>query len=102
MDEFCWGEMYEGFSCYGGTLHISCKGALEDASAMRGHIGSTIVTFDKNGDGDADAVLGDNSCNNLVYYRNGGNSDYAEMDDKDSTFPKIRSNSTCPHFLQHF
>lgn len=94
--------MYEGFSCYGGTLHISCKGALEDASAMRGHIGSTIVTFDKNGDGDADAVLGDNSCNNLVYYRNGGNSDYAEMDDKDSTFPKIRSNSTCPHFLQHF
>jgi len=88
VDEYCWGEMYEGFSCGGGTLHVSCKGALEDASAMRMHIGSTIVTFDKNGDGDADAVLGDNSCNNLIYYRNGGSAEYAEMDDKDSTFPK--------------
>ena len=88
VDEYCWGEMYEGFSCNGGSLHVSCKGALEDASAMRSHIGSTIVTFDKNGDGDKDAVLGDNSCDNLVYYRNGGSVDYAEMDDKDSTFPK--------------
>ena len=88
VDEYCWGEMYEGFSCGGGALHVSCKGALEDANDQRMHIGSTIVTFDKDGDGDADAVLGDNSCNNLVYYRNGGSVDYAEMDDKDSTFPK--------------
>ncbi len=88
IDEYCWGEMYEGFSCGGGSLHVSCKGALDDANNLRGHIGSTIVTFDKDGDGDADAVLGDNSCDNLVYYRNAGTADYAEMDDKDSTFPK--------------
>ncbi|MGB4833298.1 MAG: T9SS type A sorting domain-containing protein [Chitinophagales bacterium] len=87
LNELCWGSLYEGFTCYGGDLHVACKGgdAVEDENeGERAHIGSTIVTYDQDGDGDVDAILGDNSCNNLVYYRNGGSASSAEMDEKDS------------------
>ena len=89
VQEICWGELYEGFSCYGGDLHVICKGdaTAENAEKEALHIGSTIVTFDKDGDGDADAILGDNSCDNLVYYRNGGDMDYASIDSKDTLWP---------------
>lgn len=87
LNELCWGSLYEGFSCYGGDLHVACKGGDEvtpENEGSRAHIGSTIVTFDKDGDNDVDAILGDNSCNNLVYYHNGGTVASAEMDYKDT------------------
>ncbi|HRG28883.1 MAG TPA: VCBS repeat-containing protein, partial [Chitinophagales bacterium] len=87
LNELCWGSLYEGFTCYGGDLHVACKGGdatEEETENTRAHIGSTIVTYDQDGDGDVDAILGDNSCNNLVYYRNGGSVSSAEMDKKDS------------------
>jgi hypothetical protein len=86
LNEFCWGSLFEGFSCYGGTLHVSCKGGPESFSEEgdRAHIGSTIVTYDQDGDLRMDAILGDNTCNNLVYYHNGGTTESAEMDYKDT------------------
>jgi len=104
LTEFCWGLIYEGFSCYGGDLHIACKGSPEvaESGSERLHIGSTIVTMDYDGDGDHDALLGDNSCNNFVYYRNGGDASYAEMDFKDTLWQQNGVEFNMPVFPAAF
>ena len=91
LNQFCWGDLYEGFGCGGGTLHVVCKGEADNvAIATRElHIGSTILTLDMDGDEDKDAILGDNSCRSLVYYRNDGDVEYAEMGYKDTVFPNF-------------
>ncbi|MFI5173054.1 MAG: T9SS type A sorting domain-containing protein [Chitinophagales bacterium] len=100
LNQFCWGELYEGLSCEGGDLFVVCKGGAdnEEANARELHIGSTILPFDKDGDGDKDAVIGDNSCTNFVYYRNGGSPDYAQMVYKDPEFPSNTVSYDSPTF----
>ncbi len=101
LDEYCWGELFEEASCEGAVLYVVCKGGDEQPQAFSKeqlHIGSTIVTFDRDGDGDKDAIIGDNTCNNLVYYRNGGSAEYAQMVYRDSEFPS----STVSFYLSNF
>ncbi len=96
--EYCWGMLYEGFSCGGGDLGIVCKGGPDNVMARELHTGSTSLTFDKDGDGDKDLILGDNSCNNLVYYLNGGDNEFAEMVSKDTLFPSNTLSYYAPDF----
>lgn len=96
--EYCWGMLYEGFTCSGGDLGIVCKGGPDNDMARELHTGSTSLTFDKDGDGDKDLILGDNSCNNLVYYKNGGDNESAEMISKDTLFPTNTLSYYVPDF----
>lgn len=96
--EYCWGMLYEGFSCGGGDLGIVCKGGPDANIARELHTGSTSLTLDKDGDGDKDLILGDNSCNNLVYYLNGGDNEFAEMVSKDTLFPSNTVSYFAPDF----
>lgn len=102
--EYCWGELFEEASCDGATMFVSCKGADESPRSFREelHIGSTIVTFDRDGDGDKDAIIGDNLCNNLVYFKNGGDADYAQMNYRDSEFPATSVSFNLPLFPATF
>lgn len=86
--EFCWGLINEAAVCSGAELGISCKGGdAADQNSDRLHVGSTVLLFDQDNDGDKDLILGDVSCDNLVYYENGGSADFAEMIWKDTLFP---------------
>ncbi|HNJ88888.1 MAG TPA: T9SS type A sorting domain-containing protein [Chitinophagales bacterium] len=88
--EYCWGEIFEEASCAGATMNVACKGGGDMSAASEAkielHIGSTIVTYDTDGDGDHDAMIGDNLCNNIVFFRNGGTTDFAQMSSKDTAF----------------
>ncbi|MBC8047895.1 MAG: T9SS type A sorting domain-containing protein, partial [Fimbriimonadaceae bacterium] len=99
--DYCWGEINEGASCTGADLGIACKGNVDeiiDLTNARMHVGSTVLAFDKDGDNDKDLVLGDVTCSNLVYYKNGGDVAYAEMVSKDTSFP---SNTVSVKFREY-
>lgn len=84
--DYCWGEIFEGATCDGADLGVECLGeGSEEQSRM--HVGSTILVFDKDLDGVQDMVLGDVSCDNLVYYQNGGTPGFASMVSKDTLYP---------------
>ena len=83
----CWGNIFEEESCDGAILGATCLGISETADEQRLHVGSTILVFDRDKDGDQDLVLGDVSCDNLVYYENGGSPLTANMVSKDPAFP---------------
>ncbi len=100
--EYCWGALYEGFTCGGGDLGIVCKGGADEVAQREMHSGSTSLTFDKDEDGDKDLILGDNSCNNLVYYLNGGDSETATMTSKDTLFPSNTLSYFAPVFPASF
>jgi hypothetical protein len=90
----CWGRFYESgllpcksdlspdlTTCQNGLL----GGAVEERDGL--HPGSTLLTFDQNGDGDMEILLGDVSfdCLNLLF--NGGSAAQAWMTAQDETFP---------------
>lgn len=88
IEDYCWGKINEGAVCSGAELGISCIGGhTEEYEHSRMHVGSNILVYDQDNDGDKDMILGDVSCDNLVYYENGGSADYANMIWKDTLFP---------------
>jgi hypothetical protein len=87
IHSYCWGRLFEGATCSGADLGVDCLGE-PDMEAERLHVGSTIILFDQDIDGDQDIILGDVSCDNLVFYENGGTPELADMVSKDTLFPQ--------------
>lgn len=88
----CWGRFYES----GVTEAVemspridSCAGVPNWMPPGRGarHAGSTILTLDKDNDGDKEVLLGDISFNNITLLTNGGNKDTAHMTAQELFFP---------------
>lgn len=85
LETSCWGQFYE--SGLESTLTLNmCDDGGRMASSER-HPGSTVLTFDMDGDNDREILLGDISFNNLVLGVNGGNAQQAHVTSQDTNFP---------------
>ncbi|HND87861.1 MAG TPA: VCBS repeat-containing protein, partial [Saprospiraceae bacterium] len=112
LQDRCWGRFYE-------SGQIRCKNSLSNNSATcadsltggvvedRGgepkrHPGSTVMTYDQNGDGVKEVVLGDVSfdCLNMMF--NGGTPTHAWMIAQDTAFPSYDESVDLPVFPVSF
>ncbi|MCC7050703.1 MAG: T9SS type A sorting domain-containing protein [Bacteroidia bacterium] len=88
LEDPCWGKVEEDANSNAVYLNISCRGGSappEDQSVL--HSGSTIFSFDSDGDGDMDVVLGDISFSKVDFLLNGGNKLDALITQQDTAFP---------------
>lgn len=84
----CWGQVLEDPNLPDISLNISCKSGDSDASAVAQlHPGSTVLAFDRDGDIDKEALIGDISSIGMQMLYNAGNPDIAFIDSLDATFP---------------
>ncbi len=84
----CWGKLLENSGTNVLSLNVSCKGITGgQISNETRHSGSTVTTFDRDGDGDKEALIGDLSYPDLVFVRNAGDSNNALMDTVDYHYP---------------
>lgn len=94
LEDECWGDFYEsGFiacnNCLSPVNGLCCNGfadAAPDTEEKR-HPGSTVMLYDKDGDGDKEVVLGDISFGCLNMMTNGGTPADAWMVQQDTAFP---------------
>lgn len=91
----CWGKLFEnGLEKCRSKLSPSpdicavpfTSGDLEDRDAA--HPGATVLTFDRDNDGDKDVLIGNISFDCLNFLVNGGTPQNAWMVDQDTIFPK--------------
>lgn len=96
LQDRCWGRFYESgqVRCKNSLSMIatecadSLRGPLEDRSGdPTRHPGSTVMTYDQDGNGTKEVVLGDVSFNCLNMMTNGGTPSEAWMVAQDTAFP---------------
>lgn len=92
LKDNCWGRFYEsGISEFIdlSSDEDSCSNMLWEAGVdeERLHVGSTLLTFDKDNDGDKEVVLGDISFENLNMLTNGGSAETAFCTEQEVNFP---------------
>ena len=101
----CFGGIFEdGLStcvCLPVEAGACCDGLTELQGDTR-HAGSTILTFDNDGDGDKEVVLGDISFDALTLLENGGDSDMATMTSQDCNYPSTDVPVDLPSFPASF
>ncbi len=92
LEELCWSKLYE--SGLSGCVDLStnpeeCATGLHSGpgNGSGRHAGSSVLTFDNDGDGDKDLILGDISWPNLVFVENGGTAQQAWGNAQDCNFP---------------
>jgi hypothetical protein len=90
----CWGRFYEsGFVACKNDLSANRTDCSEGLSGLAVddrdplHPGSTVMTYDHDGDGDKEVVLGDISFGCLNMMTNGGDANTAWMVAQDTLFP---------------
>ncbi len=92
LTDDCWGRLYEsGVSEAIAFSHRmdSCPNVSNWTPPSRNarHAGSTILTLDRDNDGDKEVLLGDVSFNNITLLTNNGNKDTALMTAQEVFFP---------------
>ncbi len=101
----CFGGIFEdGLStcvCLPIEPGACCEG-LSDLQGDTRHAGSTILTFDNDGDGDKEVVLGDISFDALTLLENGGSPAMATMVDQDCNYPSTDVPVDLPSFPASF
>lgn len=89
--ENCWGGFFE--SGISNTVDLTpnlggCYPNLTDDPILEErHTGSTLLTFDGDGDGDKELILGDLSFDKINYLTNGGTCQEAWITNQDPNFP---------------
>lgn len=88
----CWGRFYES----GVTEAVEFSNRIDSCPSYTNwqlpsrnprHAGSTILTLDRDNDGDKEVLLGDISFDNITLLTNGGNKDTAYMTAQETFFP---------------
>ena len=79
----------------------SCASLWNPTADVR-HSGSTILSYDADGDADKELVIGDLSSNNLVWLHNEGTFNNAWMNAQDETFPSDNVSVDMPIFIASF
>jgi hypothetical protein len=106
----CWGRFYED-GLQGCRATLSCHPdscapcgnlfmAVDDRTER--HPGATVLTYDQDGDGDKDLILGNISYECLGMMTNGGNADQAWMTVQDTAFPAYSSSVVLSNFPAAF
>lgn len=104
----CWGGFYESGITEAVNLSASpnvCAqpfGPDDDGLVEIRHIGSTVLAWDADGDGDKDLLLGDTSFDNLNFLTNGGTPQTAWMTAQDPLFPSYNVPVSLPTFPAAF
>lgn len=105
LQDNCWGGFFEsGISNVVDLAPASgdCVDLLRNGDLETRHSGSTLLTFDADGDQDKELILGDISFNNLNFLKNGGSCDEAWMNAQDPNFPTTDVPAEVPVFPAAF
>lgn len=104
IKSYCWGEFEETGATPSPDLFRPCgpPKTEEIIDGSNRHAGSSVLGYDKNGNGLIDLILGDITYNNLVELTNGGTQDSAVAVSKDSTFPAYSVPVEMPVFPASF
>jgi len=92
----CWGKFRENELNCEITLDLPCTGLRTAANIL--HSGSSLSTYDMDGDGDKEVVIGDISCTTNTLIVNGGDNQIANGISQTHNFP----NSTNPINFNNF
>jgi hypothetical protein len=92
LEDNCWGRFYDNGlqnSVKLGTKDACSSGLKSEGGVGIGlrHPGATLTSYDKDGDGDKDLLIGSISYENLSDLTNGGTSAQAWMNSQDNRFP---------------
>lgn len=94
MVDYCWGDISES-SCSVNLFDCPFPRLFEQAAQNSPdkimHSGSCIMCFDRDNDGDQDMILGDISCQHVIYMENGGSSSNAHITDTTILYPNYPS-----------
>jgi len=101
LDDFnlntpCWGKFRENELNCEITLDLPCGGGRSPENIL--HAGSSLSTFDSDGDGDKEIVIGDISCTTNTLIVNGGTAQLANGISQTHNFP----NTTEPINFNNF
>ena len=99
LEDNCWGKFFESGDTPALTLSDEmgiCATPFREP--VRRHVGSTVMMFDEDGDGDVEVVLGDISFTNLVKATNGGSAQSAFITAQDAAFPSYNFSVDIPIF----
>jgi hypothetical protein len=92
----CWGKFRENELNCEITLDLPCGGGRSPENIL--HAGSSLSTFDSDGDGDKEIVIGDISCTTNTLIVNGGTAQLANGISQTHNFP----NTTEPINFNNF
>lgn len=94
LEDNCWGRFYSGMTCKNSLspspdfCQPNLMGGAEDRDGESNrHAGSTVMTYDQDGDGDKEIVLSGISFTCLDQLVNGGTPSSAWMNGQDDNFP---------------
>ena len=106
LKDECWGRFFE--SSTASTIKLSddidmcAEPLVGDEVEDRSHPGSTLLTFDEDGDGDVEIMIGDSGNPFITRLSNGGDTDLAFMTDQDPNFPDYDMTAFVPFFPATF
>lgn len=101
----CWGKFYIDASGAEFTLGedaSTCPEGMVGKRAEKKHGGSTVSTFDMDGDGDKEVFYGDATNPAIICAKNGGTATEAWMTEQDTIFPNYDTPIFIPDFAATF
>lgn len=105
LEDNCWGGFFES-----GVSNVvdlaespgNCVDLFKNGSLETRHSGSTLLTFDSDGDRDKELILGDISFDNINFLQNGGSCEQAWMNVQDPNYPSSDVPAIVPVFPATF
>jgi len=97
----CWGNFYVSGTTLTVSLNVSCKGGTPTPVEGERHTGATIWPV-QSSDGTVDALLSGAHVGNMVFLKNTGDMQYANMGWQDTLWPSCNTAVSSPLFPAAF